>query len=229
MTESLDIKNKSFTNPITLLPQSLTDQSSESIELYLNFLSNITSLFITLRQTIEQYQTEPFDLIKSIHKQCQQYYEHKIIEPILPTPTMKGILNYLKVRYCISFCLVLSPEEQRIIRLQAHWRRRLIERKLNRKRRAAQKIQARWRGYVVRQRMRTVRRLYSQQQQTYDEIDLAQFDFDEVNHYFHVIDRRFFYIFRMLLMHVFSDHAHLLLVLDRYGNLNIMSYQKRVP
>jgi hypothetical protein len=101
MTESLDIKNKSFTNPITLLPQSLTDQSSESIELYLNFLSNITSLFITLRQTIEQYQTEPFDLIKSIHKQCQQYYEHKIIEPILPTPTMKGILNYLKVRYCI--------------------------------------------------------------------------------------------------------------------------------
>jgi hypothetical protein len=64
---------------------------------------------------------------------------------------------------------------------------------LNKKRRAAQKIQARWRGYVVRQRMRTVRRLYSQQQQTYDEIDLAQFDFDEVNHYFHVIDRRFLY------------------------------------
>jgi hypothetical protein len=45
-------------------------------------------------------------------------------------------------------------------------------------------IQARWRGYAVRKRMHTVRRLHSQQQQIYDEIDLTQFDFDEVNHSF---------------------------------------------
>ena len=132
-------------------------------------------MFITLRQTIEQYQTEPFHLIKSIQNQCQQYYEQKIIEPIeihepvLPITTTKGTSE-------------LSPEEQRIIRLQAHWRRRLIERKLNKNRQAARKIQARWRGYAVRRRMRSVRRLLSQQQQTFDEIDLTQFDFDEVNH-----------------------------------------------
>ncbi len=80
--------------------------------------------------------------------------------------------------------LVLSPEEQNIIRLQAHWRRRLVERKLNQRRCAAQKIQARWRGYAVRRRMRTVRRLHSQQHQIYDEVDLTQFDFDEVNYSF---------------------------------------------
>jgi hypothetical protein len=93
ITDALDLKNKSSTNPITLLPQ-----SSESIELYLKFLSSITSMFVTLRQTIEQYQIEPFDLIKSIHNQCQQYYEEKIIAPIPLETTTKGILNNLKMR-----------------------------------------------------------------------------------------------------------------------------------
>ena len=78
------------------------------------------------------------------------------------------------------YCLVISPEEQSIIRLQAHWRRRLVERKLKQRQHAAQLIQARWRGYAVRRRMRTVRRLHSQQQQIYDEVDLTEFDFDEV-------------------------------------------------
>jgi hypothetical protein len=101
ITDSFDLKNKSFTNPITLLPQLLSEQSSKSIEFYLKFLSNITLMFITLRQTIEQYQIEPFDLIESIHHQCQQYYEQKIIEPILPITTTKGIFNYLDMRNSI--------------------------------------------------------------------------------------------------------------------------------
>jgi hypothetical protein len=99
ITDPLLIEQKSFTKSISLLPQSLTEQSTESIQFYLNFLSNITSMFITLRQTIEQYQTEPFHLIKSIHNQCQQYYEQKMIEPIhipepvLPAAPTKGIVE----------------------------------------------------------------------------------------------------------------------------------------
>ncbi|CAF4418877.1 unnamed protein product, partial [Adineta steineri] len=72
-----------------------------------------------------------------------------------------------------------SEKEKGIVRLQAHWRRKLLERKLKQRQQAAQKIQARWRGYVLRQRMRTVRRYHSQQQQTFDEIDLTEFEFDE--------------------------------------------------
>ncbi|CAF3598690.1 unnamed protein product [Rotaria sordida] len=169
--DSLLIEEKSCQNPLSILPQSLNEKSSQSIELYLNFLSNITSMFIKLRQTIEQYQIEPIHLIKSIHNQCQQYYEQKIIEPIKISEPILPVTNNMKN---------ISADEQCIIRLQAHWRRRLIERNLSLKWRAAQKIQARWRGHAVRQRIRTVRRLFSQQQQqTFDEIDLAQFDFDE--------------------------------------------------
>ena len=81
----------------------------------------------------------------------------------------------------------MSPEEQSIIRLQAHWRRRLVEQKLQQKQHAARIIQARWRGYATRQRMRNVRRLHCEQQhQTYEEIDLSQFDFDEVSKRFYV-------------------------------------------
>ncbi len=121
------------------------------------------------------------------------------------------------------FGLVLSPEEQSIIRLQAHWRRRLLERKLNQKRCAARTIQARWRGYAVRKRMHTVRRLHSQQQQIYDEIDLTQFEFDEVNHSISLNFEASFCDFRLLLMHVFNDHIHHRIVFDKYGNLNTMS------
>lgn len=91
--DSFDFTNKSYTNPINLLPHLSIEQTSEAIESYLNFLSNITKMLITLRQIIEQYQTEPFDLIKIIHNQCQNYYEQKIIEPtppMIPIPT-KGI------------------------------------------------------------------------------------------------------------------------------------------
>ena len=70
-------KRKTFTKPISILPQSLTDKSSESIELYLDFLSNITSMFIKLRRIIEQYQIDPFNLLTSIHHQCRQYYEQE--------------------------------------------------------------------------------------------------------------------------------------------------------
>ncbi|CAF2408190.1 unnamed protein product [Rotaria sp. Silwood2] len=165
------IEEKSSRNPISILPQSLNEKSSQSIQLYLNFLSNITSMFIKLRQTIEQYQIEPIHLINSIHNRCQQYYEQKIIEPIEISEPILPVTNDIKN---------ISVEEQSIIRLQAHWRRRLIERNLSLKWRAAQKIQAHWRGYAVRQRMRSVRHLFSQQQpQTFDEIDLTQFDFDE--------------------------------------------------
>ncbi|CAF3397583.1 unnamed protein product [Rotaria sp. Silwood1] len=171
--DSFLIEEKSSRNPISILPQSLNEKSSQSIQLYLNYLSNITSMFIKLRQTLEQYQIEPIHLIKSIHDQCQQYYEQKIIEPIeISEPILSDNNNNTEN---------ILAKEQSIIRLQAHWRRRLIERNLLLKCRAAQKIQAYWRGYAVRQRIHTVRRLYSQQeQQTFDEIDLTQFDFDEV-------------------------------------------------
>ncbi|CAF5055759.1 unnamed protein product, partial [Rotaria magnacalcarata] len=126
-------------------------------------------MFIRLRQTIEQHQIEPFTILKSIHTRCQQYYEQKIIEPMeIFEPVIPD--NNLKI---------LSVQEQSVIRLQAHWRRRLVERILFRKWRAAQKMQACWRGYALRQRMRNVRCLFSQQQQTFDEVDLSQFDFDE--------------------------------------------------
>ncbi len=95
--DSLEIKEKNFINPITLLPQLSTEQSSESIELYLDFLTSMTSMLITLRKTIEQHQTEPMDLMKSIHHRCQQYYEQKIIEPIPVEMTTKGIFNDLKL------------------------------------------------------------------------------------------------------------------------------------
>ena len=77
---------------------------------------------------------------------------------------------------------VLTPDELNIVRLQAHWRRQLIKRRLCQQHRAAQVIQTYWRGFAVRQRMHKVRRMYSQQQpQIYDEIDLTEFEFDEVN------------------------------------------------
>jgi len=160
-----ELKNNELKSPISLLPQSTT-----SIESYLNFLSNITQLFILLRQTVEQYQIEPFDIINSIHNQCQQYYEQKVIEPI--------VIEALKT----PETSVLTPDELNIVRLQAHWRRQLIERRLCQQHRAAQVIQTYWRGFAVRQRMHKVRRMYSQQQpQIYDEIDLTEFEFDEVN------------------------------------------------
>ncbi|UJR33019.1 hypothetical protein I4U23_020479 [Adineta vaga] len=163
------IEKKSLKTPISLLPQFSTSKSSESIQLYLTFLSNITSMFIKLRQTVEQYRTEPFHLLKLIQNQCQQYYEQKKIEPI----EISEVIN------SSTEPKVLSPNERSIVRLQAHWRRKLVEQKLNKQNQAAQKIQARWRGYVVRQRMRNVRRFHSSQHQTFDEIDLTQFEFDE--------------------------------------------------
>ncbi|CAF2069953.1 unnamed protein product [Rotaria magnacalcarata] len=168
-SSSLIKEKSSCANPISILPQSLNEKSSQSIQLYLDFLANITSMFIRLRQTIEQHQIEPFTILKSIHTRCQQYYEQKIIEPMeIFEPVIPD--NNLKI---------LSVQEQSVIRLQAHWRRRLVERILFRKWRAAQKMQACWRGYALRQRMRNVRCLFSQQQQTFDEVDLSQFDFDE--------------------------------------------------
>lgn len=101
VTESLEMKSKAVKSPLTLLPQSSTGQSTESIELYLNFLATITSMLVTLRQTIEQHQIEPFDLMETIHHHCQQYHEHKIIEPIpqeTPPPT-KGILIRCEVSH----------------------------------------------------------------------------------------------------------------------------------
>ncbi|CAF1071718.1 unnamed protein product [Adineta steineri] len=169
INETLIPENKSFKSPLSVLPHLSIEKSTELIQLYLTFLSNMTSMLIKLRQIIEHYQTEPFTLLKSIHNQCQQYYEQKKIEPIeisqmiIPTNEIK----------------VLSEKEKGIVRLQAHWRRKLLERKLKQRQQAAQKIQARWRGYVLRQRMRTVRRYHSQQQQTFDEIDLTEFEFDE--------------------------------------------------
>ena len=58
LTEPLETNAKTSKSPLTLLPQSSsTEQSSESIEFYLHFLSTMTSMFVRLRQTIEQYQT----------------------------------------------------------------------------------------------------------------------------------------------------------------------------
>ncbi len=75
--------------------------------------------------------------------------------------------------------------------------------------------------------MRTVRRLFSQQHQTFDEIDLTQFDFDEVNRYFTLIYRRL-NVFRLLLMHDFNDHVHRLVVFEMSVNLKIQFYQNLV-
>jgi hypothetical protein len=89
--DALITEQKSFTKPISILPK-----SSESIQLYLDFLSNITSMFIKLRRVIEQYQIEPFHLLKSIHHQCQQYYEQnkiEIPEVILPIIEPKSIVK----------------------------------------------------------------------------------------------------------------------------------------
>ncbi|CAF1250746.1 unnamed protein product [Adineta ricciae] len=169
INETLVSEKNSPTNPITLLPNFSTNKSTESIQLYLSFLSNITSVLIKLRQTVEQCQTEPFHLLKLIQNQCQQYYEQKKVEPV----ELSEIINLS------SEPKELSPKEQSIIRLQAHWRRRLMEQNLDKRQQAAQKIQARWRGYVVRQRMYSVRHFHSSQQQTFDEIDLTQFEFDE--------------------------------------------------
>ncbi|CAF0912178.1 unnamed protein product [Adineta ricciae] len=169
INETLVSEKKSPTNPITLLPNFSTNKSTESIQLYLTFLSNITSVLIKLRQTVEQCQTEPFHLLKLIQNQCQQYYEQKKVEPVELSEIIK----------LSSEPKELSPKEQSIIRLQAHWRRRLMEQNLDKCQQAAQKIQARWRGYVVRQRMYNVRHFHSSQQQTFDEIDLTQFEFDE--------------------------------------------------
>ncbi|CAF2837362.1 unnamed protein product [Rotaria sp. Silwood2] len=94
--DSLLIEEKSFQNPISILLQLLNEKSTQSIELYLNFLLNITSIFIKLRQTIEQYQIKSIYLINSIHNQCQQYYEQKIIKPIeISEPTLP-ITNNMK-------------------------------------------------------------------------------------------------------------------------------------
>jgi hypothetical protein len=66
--------------------------------------------------------------------------------------------------------------------LQAHWRRRLFERTLKRRHGAARMIQACWRGFIVRQRMNAARHHVNHQLPAdIDEIDLSQFDFDEVN------------------------------------------------
>jgi hypothetical protein len=92
VTSSSFIEEKPVNNPLSLLPSSVNEQSSESIRFYLNFLSNITSMFIKLRQTIEQNQTEPLHLIKAIYNQCQQYHDEKIIEPIeIPEPVVPAI------------------------------------------------------------------------------------------------------------------------------------------
>ena len=156
------------TPPLSVLPRSVDDLSTSAIEFYLDFLSNITSMFTALRQTIEQYQVEPHHLLKSIHQQCEAYLQATKISapPPISIPLAPA---------------VVSPKEESVIRLQAHWRRRLLERRLRRQHRAAQIIQTRWRGYIVRRRMQAVRHLFSHQSDpTYDEIDLTQFDFDEV-------------------------------------------------
>ena len=88
ITDSLFIEKKSSDGPLSILPYSFTEKSSESIQLYLYFLSNVTSLFIQVRQTVEQYQSEPFDLIKSIHNHCQQYHEGRMTEPIEEVKTV---------------------------------------------------------------------------------------------------------------------------------------------
>ena len=94
-TVSFDTSHFSASTSILLLPHLSNGSSSESIQSYLNFLTNISSMFIQLRQTIEQYQTEPFDLLKSIHHHCQQYSEAKKVElmpistPVI-VPTNKG-------------------------------------------------------------------------------------------------------------------------------------------
>ena len=204
MAEPLEMKSKSSKSPLTLLPQSSTGQSTESIELYLNFLSTITSMLVTLRQTIERHQTEPLDSMETIHHHCQQYHEQKIIEPIpQETPTKS----------------IVSPEEQSIIRLQAHWRRRLVERKFYKQQRAARMIQARWRGYATRQRMGRVRRLHREQYPMYEEIDLSQFEFDEVSERVALTFETDSSLIRQHLMHVFNDLVHLQPMLDKYGNL----------
>ena len=82
ISETLVSEKKSPTNPMTLLPNFSTNKSTESIQLYLTFLSNITSVLIKLRQTVEQCQTEPFHLLKIIQNQCEQYYEQKKVEPV---------------------------------------------------------------------------------------------------------------------------------------------------
>ena len=154
-------------NPLSLLPRLLEKPSSQAIRLYLNFLSNVTTMLINLRQTIEQGQSEPFGMVQSIYHRCQRYGEEEplvVPEPTPHEPTTKDL-----------------PQDRGIVRLQAHWRRRLLQRQLDTKHFAAQCIQARWRGYAVRQRMHAARHLFQHQQQpTFDEIDLAQFDFDEV-------------------------------------------------
>jgi len=99
--DALITEEKSFKKSISILPQSSTDKSSESIQLYLDFLSNITSMFIKLRRVIEQFQIDPFYLLKSIHHQCQQYYEQnkiEIPEVILPMIEPESIVKYFKRR-----------------------------------------------------------------------------------------------------------------------------------
>ena len=102
-----------------------------------------------------------------------------------------------------------------------------MEQNLDKRQQAAQKIQARWRGYVVRQRMYSVRHFHSSQQQTFDEIDLTQFEFDEVKYFLLSIAEKdcSLIIHRLLLMRNFNDHEHQWLVFDKSGNLNMESYQ----
>ena len=162
--DSLLSSSNVVNQPVSLLPRSVDEISSESIEFYLQFLENITSMFITLRQTIEQFQFEPDHLLKSIYHHCDEYIQAKNISVPIQSETLK-----------------ISPREESIIRIQCHWRRRLIEREIQEKSRAARVIQTRWRGFIVRRRMHAVRHLLRHQSQPiYDEIDLTQFDFDEV-------------------------------------------------
>lgn len=197
--------------PIQLLPNWNETPSTQTIEIYLEFLSSITSMCIELRQTIEKYQYEPRDLLTSIHERCNQYKSTEpiissetvsISKPVSPSESVSSselvstskpmttsepefrIQQQVSATKTVDDTVIISNQnnyEQSIIRLQSFWRRRLIQQLLEIYHTAAQIIQARWRGYIVRKRMQEVRQLFKHQKNTtYDEIDLTEFDFDEV-------------------------------------------------
>ena len=215
--------------PISVLPNWSHPPSIELIQNYLNFLTKITSMCITLRQNIERYQNEPRELLNAIHQQCLHYQETKPVAPIrIPTPEpvtpVKSPCSLQNLDISrIVLHLVVSPDEQRIVRIQAHWRRRLIEENLKKQNQAAILIQARWRGYVVRQRMRAVRQLFQHQPQTtYDEIDLTEFDFDEVPHIFEMGSLNNFRSDSRLLSMLDFNHSSLLHVSNMFGKLRLI-------
>lgn len=52
-------------------------------------------MLIELRQMVEQYQIEPFQLLKSIHHQCEQYMQAERVAPVkkatpIAPPSVKG-------------------------------------------------------------------------------------------------------------------------------------------